>query len=371
VTLGRSAGALLVLLSAAGAPRAAAQGWVVDASAGGAEHEPVAAEIDTRSAMLGVGHEGVPWLYLAAGTPLDSEGLPWAAGGVGARLETRRFGVGLGADLGAHAFGYRDPVLDASGSGATLEALPFVALSRGAARLELSSGVLHHRSGFAGDVPLQQTVHRSAALLSYAAAPGVRVFGEARLARADEGDFPFAGVGAEVAFARGELRAGLGRWMDDAMTTPVWSVGGSARLTDRIRVRASLEQESEDPLYWNLPRRSWNVGVSHALGRVRELPAPAAVAPQASDGRVTLRLPLEEAPEPPAVGGDFNDWQPTPMTRAGDEWTLTLPLAPGVYRYAFRRADGSWFVPESVPNRVDDGFGGHSAVLIVPAAPGG
>lgn len=369
MTLPRSAGTLLLLL-AAGVPRAAAQVWVVDASAGGAEHEPVAAEIDTRSAMLGVSYEGAPWLYLAAGTPLDSDGLPWAAAGVGARLEARRFGVELGADLGAHAFGYRDPVLDATGSGATLEALPFVALARGAARLELSSGMQHYRSGFAGDSMLQQTVHRSAALLSLDAAPGVRVFGEARLARAEEGDFPFAGVGAEVAIARGALRAAAGRWMDDAMTTPVWSVGGSAWVTDRIRVRASLEQESENPLYWNLPRRSWSVGVSHAVGRVRALPVPLPVSAPVEDGRVTLRLPLEEAQEAPAVGGDFNDWEPVPMTRDGDAWILSLPLTPGVYRYAFRRADGSWFVPESNPTRVDDGFGGHSAVLVVPASPG-
>jgi hypothetical protein len=39
--------------------------------------------------------------------------------------------------------------------------------------------------------------------------------------------------------------------------------------------------------------------------------------------------------------------------------------APGVYHYAFVAEDGTWFVPESVPGRQDDGMGGHVAVLVV------
>jgi len=54
------------------------------------------------------------------------------------------------------------------------------------------------------------------------------------------------------------------------------------------------------------------------------------------------------------------------MVRQGDAWVLTLPLGRGVYRYAYRGADGEWFVPEGTPGRQDDGFGGVAAVLIVP-----
>jgi hypothetical protein len=54
------------------------------------------------------------------------------------------------------------------------------------------------------------------------------------------------------------------------------------------------------------------------------------------------------------------------MTLAGGEWTATLVLPRGVYRYAFRRPDGSWFVPEGTPGRTDDGMGGAAAVLVVP-----
>lgn len=357
--------ALLVLLTG----RAAGQGWVVDASAGGAEHEPVAAEIDTRSAILGLRYESVPWLYLAAGAPLDSEGAPWGAAGLGGRLQTRRAAFDVGADLAGHAFAYRDVVLDALGGGGTAEILPFVGFTRGSARVELSSGLLHYRSSFDGQTVLQRTLHHSSALVSYHPLAGLRLTGDARLVRAEEGDYPYTGAGAELSLSRGVLWGHFGRWLSDDMTTPVWSVGASAAVTDRVRLRASYEQESEDPLYWNLPRRSWNIGVSHLLGRRAALPSPLPVAARVVDGGVTIRLPLAEADAPPSVGGDFNGWTPAPMTRSADAWTLTLPLEPGVYRYAFQRADGSWFVPESVPNRVDDGFGGHSAVLVVPASP--
>ncbi len=54
------------------------------------------------------------------------------------------------------------------------------------------------------------------------------------------------------------------------------------------------------------------------------------------------------------------------MAREGRFWTVTLPVRAGVHRYAFRAADGDWFVPASVPGRTDDGFGGVSAIVVVP-----
>ena len=65
------------------------------------------------------------------------------------------------------------------------------------------------------------------------------------------------------------------------------------------------------------------------------------------------------------VVGDFNSWTPVPMTRAGNAWSVTIPLPPGTYHFAFRSADGRWFVPESIAATIDDGFGGRSALLVV------
>jgi 1,4-alpha-glucan branching enzyme len=69
--------------------------------------------------------------------------------------------------------------------------------------------------------------------------------------------------------------------------------------------------------------------------------------------------------EAPSVAGDFTDWSSVRMTRVDGEWEASFQLAPGVYHYSFQRADGSWFLPDSVQNRVDDGFGGANGVLVV------
>ena len=75
------------------------------------------------------------------------------------------------------------------------------------------------------------------------------------------------------------------------------------------------------------------------------------------------------APSPSAgavsIAGDFNNWQLVPMQREGDEWIVRLPLSPGAYHYAFRAANGDWFVPPSTPGRRDDGMGGFVAMLVV------
>jgi len=86
-----------------------------------------------------------------------------------------------------------------------------------------------------------------------------------------------------------------------------------------------------------------------------------------NDGRVVLHLPARDAGvPPPSVAGDFTKWTPVHMKMHGDEWRFSVQLARGVYRFAFRSADGEWFVPASFPNRTDDQMGGWVAVLVVP-----
>ena len=54
------------------------------------------------------------------------------------------------------------------------------------------------------------------------------------------------------------------------------------------------------------------------------------------------------------------------MTRSGGEWVLELPVASGVYRFAFVTEQGAWFVPEGYPGRMGDDMGGQVALLVVP-----
>lgn len=371
---GRRLCAALALLVSSLAPAAArGQGWVVEASAGGTDPRSVTADVGSRSAILGVRREAPVWLYLSGAVPLDSTGLPWAAAGGGGRLErpldlASPVALSFGIDLAGHGHAYRERLLGAVGSGLTLAGLPFVALSRGDARLEVHAGGQSYTSTFR-DSTSTRAVLDAGARVGFAPDPRVSLSAATRWLRAEEGGFPYAGV--EAGWADGGLAgwAYAGRWLSDLIPTPVWGVGGSLEVAGGVGVRADFQQEAADPLYWNLPRRFWSVGLSRAFGAARPpAPAVAPVLPEVVDGRVRIRVPLDEAGSAPAVAGDFNDWKPAPMRRNGDHWEIELALNPGVYHYSVRRADGSWFVPESVANRVDDGFGGKNAVLIVPAS---
>ncbi|HEU4451761.1 MAG TPA: hypothetical protein VFR81_01840, partial [Longimicrobium sp.] len=118
------------------------------------------------------------------------------------------------------------------------------------------------------------------------------------------------------------------------------------------------------------PRRTWSVQLSRAIGRVPEEPAAPlaaapALAPEVAGGTATFRLPAGAGEAAPVLVADFNSWRPVAMTRDGAFWTVSVRVAPGAHHYAFRRADGTVVVPPGVPT-VDDGFGGVSAVLLVP-----
>jgi len=67
--------------------------------------------------------------------------------------------------------------------------------------------------------------------------------------------------------------------------------------------------------------------------------------------------------------GDFNDWtaSATPLRTAagGGLWTVTVPLAPGRYRYAFVVDGKRWQPDPSAPPAPDDEFGSPSSVVTV------
>jgi hypothetical protein len=202
--------------------------------------------------------------------------------------------------------------------------------------------------------------------------------GSARYVRAEEGGYPFAGASASLDHGRGEFWASVGRWFDDALPDLSWSTGATLALDSRLDLWATLRQDAADPIYWNGTRRNWSIGVSRRLGggvwSPVPVPAPGDATGRAADPaavevvgrRVIIRLPLSAARAAPSLTGDFTGWKPLAMRRAGHSWQVELELAPGVYHYAFQSAAGDWFVPESQPGRMDDGFGGHVAVLVVP-----
>jgi 1,4-alpha-glucan branching enzyme len=62
--------------------------------------------------------------------------------------------------------------------------------------------------------------------------------------------------------------------------------------------------------------------------------------------------------------GDFTFWEPVPMTRTGDEWTVEVNVAPGTYHFGFN-VDGEWYLPDDAPDSVPDEWGRRSATLVV------
>ncbi len=69
------------------------------------------------------------------------------------------------------------------------------------------------------------------------------------------------------------------------------------------------------------------------------------------------------------LAGDFNNWSTgaDPMyNREGrGVWTVTIPLPPGRYEYKFLLDGERWIPDPGNTERVDDGFGGVNAVVVV------
>lgn len=350
------------------APAAAPAQWTVEASAGRALHDPVAARVSTTSASLAVGYEDrdVGWGYLSGGAPLEGDGPGWGAGGVGGWIGLRRGGLQLGLSTSGHGYAYGAAGPNPAGSGGTLELLPTLSWRRGPVLAEVSSGFAGAYDAL-GDSSQSRGFHDSAARLAYAVAEGVTVGGDARLVRGEGGDWPYAGGSAEVRRPWGSAWAYAGAWLDEDRPDPstAYGVGVRLRVLQRTDVQATVRQEPFEPLYWNAPRRTWGLSLRRTLGREAGRALPAVRLPDVANGWAVFRLPLAEHARAPRVMGDFSAWQPVAMSPEGREWVARVRVQPGAHHYAFKLADGSTMVPPGVP-AVDDGFGGRSAVLVVP-----
>jgi hypothetical protein len=85
-------------------------------------------------------------------------------------------------------------------------------------------------------------------------------------------------------------------------------------------------------------------------------------APGTATVRITVRVP-------PAAGtvelvGDFSLWEPRPMRRVGEDWTLDLEVPEGLHHFGFL-VDGAWYVPDDARDTVPDEWGRRSLTLLV------
>jgi hypothetical protein len=347
------------------APAVCAQGLSLDLSAGRIVYDPVSINVGTNNAMGTLRYDAArgSWVYGTAAAPLRDGDPIWGAGGAGGRFtpagssERRAF---IGADVDAHAFLFRDVVAALTGRGGAIDAIPFAGVNAGSGRIELRGGWRGETLDFAGETE-NRGVFETGARAVYTGE--VRVQGDLKWVHAIEGTFPFVGGSVVYGDAPLQVWARTGKWLSDQLNNVAWGVGVGAALGGQSTVWASVGQEAPDPLYWNSVRRTWSVGITRRLGRVTHT---AITTPHIESDGVVIRIPVADAPgDGLLIGGDFNQWQPVPMTREGAEWTIRLPLPKGVYHYAFRTARGDWFVPDSLTGRRDDGMGGHVAVIVV------
>lgn len=93
----------------------------------------------------------------------------------------------------------------------------------------------------------------------------------------------------------------------------------------------------------------------------------------ANPGRREIRFTISaETASRVTVVGDFNDWNPakTPLRRtsAAGEWSVTLPLLPGSYRFSFLLDGRIWQSDPERPAAPDPDFGTPTSVVTVEHA---
>jgi hypothetical protein len=135
------------------------------------------------------------------------------------------------------------------------------------------------------------------------------------------------------------------------------------------RVLATLRSEPSSDAR---PRRGWGHitaigGIALAAGLATIVLGRIGVgsAPSGHDIRFSITA---EAASRVSVVGDFNDWNPTgtPLRRVSDgEWSVTLPLSPGRYRFGFLLDGHTWISDPRLPAAPDPDFGTPTSVITV------
>ena len=88
--------------------------------------------------------------------------------------------------------------------------------------------------------------------------------------------------------------------------------------------------------------------------------------PGADACEVTFRRRTTNGETRAAIVGDFNAWSPGDheMTRVGDTWTLTVPLATGrTYRFRYLIDGDRWENDWDADDYSDNAYGGQDSVV--------
>ncbi|HEV7395221.1 MAG TPA: alpha/beta fold hydrolase [Pyrinomonadaceae bacterium] len=111
------------------------------------------------------------------------------------------------------------------------------------------------------------------------------------------------------------------------------------------------------------------VGILSAVDCYAQSPAHIPQNPPASQRTVTFLLKDHLRAQSVALAGTFNNWstQSTLMIRKGADWSASIKLAPGTYRYKFVVDGDRWTVDPENSQTEDDGEGHINSVIVVDA----
>ena len=290
--------------------------------------------------LIGPSAAAARWqLDAVASTFAQSNSLPTASGELAARLRAGgpAFGGGMGAAAGATtrggsssqtwrglADGWMTSGVERFFASAALTSAPVLGVVRPPAPtprvryLDLVGGWRHEAGG-----------------LSIGASVGFRD----GMGEVDDGSWA-AGEASLWVLSRAAIVLAAGTALPDVVrgTPRSTYMTAALRISARPHARLVLGGGSAPGIRVRLARG--DDGAQHVL----------IVAPDAS--RIELR-------------GDFTDWQPVVLARAGDVFRFDGPLAPGLHRIAIRIDGGEWVAPANVPH-ADDGLGGTVGLITVP-----
>jgi hypothetical protein len=175
------------------------------------------------------------------------------------------------------------------------------------------------------------------------------------------------GVDAYTTLGRTSLGAGVTRGKNPVEYETGFDAWVMQTVNERLQLTVQLSRPLADPVFGSpgtfgvTLNGSWRV-----LHKKYRPPAqPAVVGRPVRTGRsvrFTVRLPDARSV---ALSGTFTDWEPVPMRKDGDVWSVEIPVEAGTHQYGFLVDDQEWYLPPDVKEVIDDGFGRKNATLVV------
>lgn len=304
------------------------------------------------------------WASLSGASPLLADSsMSWAHLSLGASPSLTKGRVQLGVEAAANGYQYRDAARGSTGHGMSLQAMPRVGVALSSVYAEARAGVSYHLLSDAGlSAEARSTLHADVST-TWQAHPALSLRSEMGILTIPiDGSYPKGSVRAD--FARGAMSAWASAGVLGLDTDRSWeaSVGAQLEVGEEWSISAGWYRTAVDPIQWSPAQKGFSLSISRVLGRATP---PSPILPLPFSGGVKIRIPRTQLNAPPRVAGDFNGWIPVGMQAEGEFWVVVISAAPGTYQFSFQSAEGEWFVPEFWPLRVEDGFGGYSAVLVI------